>query len=136
MSNYLIVTPEGQDYLRSSELYNNQTYNTEDLTIDEDMAATTTPVVLLNGFGGAKLRGQITVDTASLSANMVLATLPDKLVPQQDSYHPVVVLRAGAYVANAVKVDESSQEIILLTQPQQNDVVCLDAVDFLVDSYK
>jgi hypothetical protein len=131
MSNYLIVTPEGQDYLRSSELYNNQTYNTEDLTIDEDMAATTTPVVLLNGFGGAKLRGQITVDTASLSANMVLATLP-----QQDSYHPVVVLRAGAYVANAVKVDESSQEIILLTQPQQNDVVCLDAVDFLVDSYK
>jgi hypothetical protein len=136
MSNYLEITPEGQDYLRSSELFQNQTYNTEEVTLDEDMAATTTPVVLLNGFGGAQLRGQITVDTAVLSANMPLCTFPAKLVPQVDTYHPVVVLRAGAYVANAVKVDESSQEVILLTQPQQNDVVCLDSVAFLVDSYK
>jgi hypothetical protein len=136
MSNYQIVTPEGQDYLTANQLANNQTYNTEEVTLDEDMAATTTPVVLLNGFGGAQLQGQITVDTASLSANMVLCTLPTHLVPQTDTYHPVVVLRSGAFVSNAVKVDESSQEVILLTQPQQNDVVVLDAVSFLVDSYK
>jgi hypothetical protein len=136
MTNYQDVTPEGQDYLRANELFNNLTHNTLDLTIDEDMAASTTPVVHLNGFGGAQLQGQITVDTASLSANMPLCTLPTKIVPQTDTYHPVVVLRAGAYVANAVKVDESDQNVVLLTQPQQNDIVCLDNVNFLVDSYK
>ena len=135
MSHYLELTPESQEYLRSVEIFQNLTYNTMDVTLDADMAeGTIAPKLLADGNGWIFGSGQILVDTASLSANMTLCTLPTKIVPQQDTYHPVVVLRAGAYVANAVKVDESSQEIILLTQPQQNDVVCLDSVQFLVDS--
>lgn len=136
MSNYQVLTPESQDYLRSSELFQNLTYNTQEVTLDALMSATTTPTIALNSFGGALLQGQITVNTASVAANMTLCTFPAQIVPQYDSYFPVVVLRSGAYVANAVKVDASSQEVILLTQPQQNDVVCLDSVSFLVNSYR
>lgn len=135
MSQYLELTPESQDYLRSSEIFQNLTYNTQDVTLATNMSATTTPFVSLDGNGRANVLGQITVNTASVSANMTLCTLPTKLVPQQDTYHPVVVLRSGAYVANAVKVDDTTQSLILLTQPQQNDVVCLDSVRFLVNSY-
>jgi hypothetical protein len=134
MDTYQEITPQGEDYLRPSLVFNNLTYNTHDLTIDEDMAATEA-FVALDGSGMAYLQGQITVDTASLSANMPLCTLPTKLVPARDTYHPVAVLRAGAYVANAVKVDASDANVVLLTQPQQNDVVCLDSVAFLVDTY-
>jgi hypothetical protein len=134
MSNYLIVTPQGEDYLRPSEVFQNLTYNTKDLTIDDDMAATEA-FVALDGTGLAYLQGQITVDTASVSANMTLCTLPTGIVPQRDTYQPVAVLRSGAYVANAVKVDESDANVVLLTQPQQNDIVCLDSISFLVDTY-
>jgi hypothetical protein len=136
MSNYQVLTPESQDYLRSQELFNNRTYNTQELTIDEDMAATVTPVIALDGFGGGQLQGQITVDTASLSANMPLCTLPAQLVPLRDTNHPVVVLRAGAYVSNAVKVASATGLVTLLTQPQQNDIVCLDDVFILLENYK
>lgn len=135
MSNYQTLTPESQDYLRPIDLFQNQTFNAQDVTVAANMTTTTTPTVALNGFGGALLQGQITVNTSSVSANMTLCTLPTQLVPQSDTYHPVVVLRSGAYVANAVKVDASDQTVTLLTQPQQNDVVCLDSVAFLVDSY-
>lgn len=135
MSNYQTITPESQDYLRAIDLFQNLTYNTQEVTLGTNMTATTTPAVALNGFGGALLQGQITVNTASVSANMTLCTLPAEAVPQNDTYHPVVVLRSGAYVANAVKVDASDHTVTLLTQPQQNDVVCLDSVAFLVDSY-
>jgi hypothetical protein len=135
MSNYLPITPETEDYLRPSALFQNLTYNTQEVTLDDDMAATTTPFVALDGSGLAYLQGQLTVDTASVSTNMPLCTLPTKIVPARDTYHPVTVLRSGAYVANAVKVDASDANVVLLTQPQQNDVVDLSSVWFLVNTY-
>jgi hypothetical protein len=134
MSNYLPITPQTEDYMRPSAVFENLTYNTKNLTVDDDMAATVA-FVALDGTGIAYLQGQITVDTASLSANMPLCTLPTGIVPQRDTYHPVAVLRAGVYVPNAVKVDASDANVVLLTQPQQNDVVDLSSVCFLVDSY-
>ena len=136
MSNYQILTPESQDYLRSQELFNNRTYNTQNLTLATNMTATVNPVIALDSFGGGQLQGQITVNTSSVSANMSLCTLPTQLVPLRDTYHTVPILRSGAYVANAVKVASATGLVTLLTQPQQNDVVCLDDVFILLKSYK
>lgn len=136
MSNYQVLAPESQDYLRSQELFNNRTYNTQALTLAANMAATVNPFIALDSFGGGQLQGQITVNTSSVSANMSLCTLPAQLVPLRDTYHPVVVLRSGAYVANAVKVASATGLVTLLAQPQQNDIVCLDAVFILLNSYR
>lgn len=136
MSNYQILTPESQDYLRPQELFNNRTYNTQDLTLAANMAATENPFIALDSFGGGQLQGQITIDTASVSANMSLCTLPAQLVPLRDTYHTVAVLRSGAYVANAVKVASATGLVTLLTQPQQNDIACLDDVFILLNSYR
>lgn len=136
MSHYLIVTPEGQDYLRSSEIFQNLTYNTKAVTLDSKMSATVTPFAALDGSGRAMLQSNLLVNSASVSANMPLFTLPTKLVAQHDCYFPVVVLRSGAYVANAIKITASTGVATLITQPQQNDVVYLDSVQFLVNSYK
>ena len=135
MSNYLDINPQTEDYMRPSAIFQNLTYNTENVTLATDISDTATPFLALDGQGIAYLQGQVTINTASVSANMPLCTFPDKIVPARDTWHPVVVLRSGAYVANAVKVDQSSQNVVLLTQPQQNDVVALDSVSFLVKSY-
>jgi hypothetical protein len=133
MSNYLDVTPTGEDYLRPSLVFENLTYNTKDLTLPNTMSGS--PFVALDGQGLAYLQGAITVTTASVAANMPLCTLPEKIVPQYDTWHPIVVLRSGAPIANFVKVDASDKNVVLMTQPQQNDVVRLDSVSFLVNSY-
>lgn len=135
MSNYLDINPQTEDYMRPSAVFQNMTYNTQDVTLDALMSAATTPFLAFDGTGIAYIQGQLTVNTASVSADMPLCTFPGKIVPARDTWHPVVVLRSGAYVANAVKVDQSSQNVVLLTQPQQNDVVVLDSVSFLVESY-
>jgi hypothetical protein len=136
MSNFQVITPQGQDYIRAIEIFQNLTYNTKDLTLGANMAAASgTPFMRLDGFGMAYLQGQITIDTASVSANMILCTFPNTLSAQRTTYHPVVVLRSGVFVSNAVKIDSSNNEVILLTAPQQNDVVVLDSVNFMLNSY-
>ncbi len=137
MSNALPVNPQGEDYLSAFLLYQNLTLNTVSLSdvLGTGISVSTAPLLALNGFGGALFQGAVLIDTASVSANMPLLTLPSKYVPQRDTYFPVVVLRAGAYVANAVKVTASTGVVTLITSPTQNDIVRLDNVNILLTSY-
>lgn len=138
MADYLPITPQTEDYLRASELFNNLTYNTEG--VGNYFSNIVAPVadapffIALNGFGFAYMQGEYTVITATPSANMDLFTLPTNIVPARDTHFPIVVLRAGAYVSNAIKVNADGT-VILKTQAQQNDILCFDNVAFLVNSY-
>lgn len=81
-------------------------HNYEEVSLVENVTeATITPKVLLNGSGNAQLQGRLTISTASPTSNMNIATLPSHLIPFADGWFPVAVLRSGAIVSNAVKVN-------------------------------
>ena len=138
MSNYLPITPQTEDYMRPSAVFENLTYNTVDLIVNTtaDVTFTENPFIALDGTGMAYLQGTVTIGaSATPVANFGLCYLPANLVPARDTHFPICVLRSGAYVANAVKVDQSTQLVLLKTQPQIGDIICLDNVAFLVETY-
>lgn len=115
MSSYRRLSPESQDYLVSNEVFNNLTYNTKSVTLSTNISASTTPIINLDGNGWAFLQGQVTINTSSVETTMPLCSLPVTLTPQTDTFHPVVVLRAGALVTNAVKVESGGNSISSVT---------------------
>ncbi len=109
-----VLSPKNTNYTSPFLTYNQMNDNQADLTLDDTMAeGAVAPTVILDGTGRVALAGQVIVDTATLTADMPLATLPGYLTPQTDGYFPVAVLRDDAPVSggNVVKVESGGAYI-------------------------
>lgn len=107
----LPLNPQDNNYL-SCRLINQQlTDNQLDVILADDVSEELTPKVVLDGAGRASLQGSVSIDAASPAANYKLLDLPLKLIPKQDYNFPVCVLRSGAYVTNAVKLESEGSGI-------------------------
>ena len=106
MSNALNLVPQDNNYLTSRLLYDQFQSNSLPLDytgvtgVTPDTGATK-PTVLLDGSTRAYLTGYLTVNTAS--ANQVIGKLPEGITTPFPLVIPVAMLRAGAYIANAVE---------------------------------
>lgn len=119
MSKAPIFTPDNNAYVQFSTQYQQLINNFERVDLAAShVSASIDPFVLLDGSGLAYLLGQITIDS-SPSANMHLCDLPENLIPVTDYLLPVIVLRSGAAVPNAIKVyaDGSAISSVTITSP-------------------
>lgn len=109
----LLLTPTDNNYLTSRLINQQLIQNQLDVTLSSCVAVIT-PKVVLDGTGRASLQGSVSINT-SPSANLKILDLPKQLIPVQDYSFPVSVLRAGAYVTNAVKLESSGYGIASAT---------------------
>lgn len=109
MSVQPIFTPKSTLYVRYDQQYQQITENFESLTLSSGVDSVTQypAIVRLFGNGFAQLSGSVTPTGTATS----LAELPDNIIPINDYFVPVTVLRSNAYVANAVKVHGEGQNI-------------------------
>lgn len=99
----LLLNPHDNNYL-SCRLINQQLIQNQlDVTLSS-CEAVVDPKVVLDGTGRAYLQGSVSINSTP-SANLKILDLPAKLVPVQEYSFPVSVLRAGAYVTNAIKLE-------------------------------
>lgn len=121
----LPLSPKDVNYLNSQMIFNQLTENNLDVSLADDITATETPKLLLDGQGRCYLRGKITIDNAAPTANLPLLNLPEKIIPTQDSFFPVFVERAGAFVANGVKLESAGYGIAGATVAEEGSYAVL-----------
>lgn len=110
------LTPVDNNYLTSLIRYQQLTQNTDVITVNSsNFTASTTPKVLTFGDGVVRLQGTV-VAAGTPAANYEIGSLPTWCVPLgSDQVYPVAVLRAGAYVSNAVSVNIGGDSIESVT---------------------
>jgi hypothetical protein len=117
--NALPLTPEDNNYVSSRLRYQQLTQNTDDIEIDTDnFTVATQPTVMTFGDGMVYFNGSV-IAAGTPAADYSIGTLPAWCVPEQDGLYAVNVLRAGAALFNAVKVNTSGDSIasISVTTP-------------------
>lgn len=122
MSSYQNLTPISKLYITPYMQYLQSTQNTVDITINDDnVTAGVTPYLSTDGSGRIFLNGSVAV-SGTPAVNLSLATFPAWCVPLKDYIFSVPVLRAGAYVSNAIKINVSGNSIgsITVTNPGAN----------------
>lgn len=135
----LNLTPKDTNYL-TCELINQQlTQNKEPLGARPNVSLSTfpdTPYIYTDGTGRGQLSGQVFI-TASPIANMPLCTLPLKYSVPRDYHFPISVLRAGAYVQNAIHINALSSPVLvsIVNAPDVGDLINLDSCPFLLNPY-
>lgn len=117
----LNLTPVDTNYLSSELRYQQLTQNTDVVTVNTDnFTAATTPKVMTFGDGDVRLLGRVTV-SGTPAANFEIGTLPTWCKPLQgsDQVYPVCILRAGAYIGNAVALNAGGDSIesVTITAP-------------------
>jgi hypothetical protein len=120
MSTALQLTPKSVNYLQPNIVFQQLKQNYKEVILADDVSASETPRIYLDGSGRAQINGAVTIDAAAPTTNFKLCDLPAYLSPLNGDWHfPVSVLRAGAYVTNAVKVESGGYGIegITVTTP-------------------
>ena len=112
----LSLSPVDNNYSTSLIRYNQLTENPDVVTVNGSnfTAGGTTPTVRTFGDGEVMLSGSV-VAAGTPTTNYPIGTLPNWCVPLQDSVYPVTVLRAGAAVFNAVKINVGGDSITSVT---------------------
>lgn len=101
----LTLTPTDVNYLTSNMVFNQLNQNKQDLIMATGIAeGDVAPKLVLDGSGRGALEGKVVINTASTSNNMELCTLPTNILPTQESFHPVVVLRNEQLISNGIKI--------------------------------
>lgn len=112
----LKLSPVDQNYLTSFLVYQNIIQNFVTPTLASGIAAgDDTPILQADGQGRAWINGSAKINTSSVSANMQLLTLPVPYVPKYNFVFPVAVLRAGALINNAVRLNKGGNVLSSLT---------------------
>lgn len=114
----LELNPTDVNVLSSRLVFDQINQNKKDITLESNVTADNTeqtPKLVLDGQGRAYLIGQIKVTGSSPGANYPLLTLPNRIVPIKDFDFPVCVLRANAYVQNAVTLQTAGSTISGIT---------------------
>lgn len=108
MSTALQLNPKSVNYLQPTIVFQNIKQNYKEVILSGDVSAAETPRIYLDGSGRAQLNGSVNIEAGSPSANYRLCDLPSYLFPlNSDWIFPVCVLRAGAFIANAVKIEST-----------------------------
>lgn len=108
MSTALQLNPKSVTYLQPNIVFQNIKQNYKEVILADNVSASETPRIYLNGSGVCQLNGSINIDEASPTTNFKLCDLPAYLFPLHgDWIFPVCVLRSGAFVANAIKVEST-----------------------------
>lgn len=110
-----VLKPNGVNYLQPSIVFNQLTNNYKEVELAAEISAPVLPKIILDGSGLAQVQGSLTVTDASPRAGQSLFSLGSDLVPQNDCFFPVTVLRAGDYVPNAIKINKAGSSISSVT---------------------
>lgn len=112
----LLLKPTSTNYL-VSDIRFQQYQQVDEITVDtNNFTATPAPVVHTFGDGVIDIKGSV-VAAGTPEANYVIGSLPAQYVPTDsaDQVYPVAVIRAGAYVTNAVKVNTPGDSVTSVT---------------------
>lgn len=114
MSSALYLSPVDGNYLASNIRYNQYKVNYQAITVNEtNFTSSKAPVAHTYGDGTCVLRGTATV-AGTPTAYYELGSLPGNFIPAspEDQYFPVVVLRAGVYVQNALQINRGGDSVL------------------------
>lgn len=115
----LQLSPVDNNYLSSRLRYDQFTQNSDPLPLSVDVSALETPTIHTMGDGILVLSGSVTVTEATPTADMVIATLPQKYVIPNDTFFPVLVKRGSSVLINGLWMDslQGSIESVTVTTP-------------------
>jgi hypothetical protein len=109
------LTPNDNNYLTNRIRYDQLIQGAENFEVNtNNYTVNVQPTVKTFGDGVAQMSGSVVV-AGTPAADYLIGSLPSWCVPVEDSPYPVSVLRAGAYVANAVTVNRSGNTIESIT---------------------
>lgn len=121
----LQLSPVDNNYLTSRLRYQQFTQNSEELSLSDDVGALETPTIQTMGDGILRLSGSVTVTEAAPTANMIIATLPQKYVIPRDNFFPVLVKRGSSLVSNGLWMDslQGAIQSVTVTTPGTYTVI-------------
>lgn len=119
------LSPKSTAYTTPATNYRQRVLNNEEVILaPNSVSVDVLPRVINDGYGRGYLVGQITIDADPI-VNMPLCNLPNNMVPIATYLFPVSVLRSGAYVANAIRINTGALGIsqVIVNDPGQYSVV-------------
>jgi hypothetical protein len=105
------LTPVDNNYLTSNLRYQQTKQNQDTVVLNENnVTANSIPKVWTYGDGTVNLSGNVTI-AGTPTTNYELCSLPSWAVPYDDKFLPVTVIRDGAFIPNAIKINSSGNSI-------------------------